>query len=313
MARQLYEIRLKSSAGYGKHAPPKPIAAVLSSMPDLAGRAVRMAFQGTGSVAGRHAAWYTRATDIRFVGIDGTTDTVLRFEVPVLGEAAEELYAQGELWSTRPDPDQTAFDLLGSILDDVRAENSDSERFDTGVLNSIYHLRHGLEGGFEEMVVQGTQDNRPSVLDKGVVASARELSRLTPAPRQIRVAGVLDMLRASTQTFAIELQNGETVRGTYLQGEMEELKELFRQNVTVLGKAVFRPSGHVLRIDAQELVPSGGGDDFFSRMPVAVPRKLEGARGARVPLQTHGMAAIFGKWPGDETDEEIAEALRLIS
>lgn len=163
------------------------------------------------------------------------------------------------------------------------------------------------------MLVQDAQDETRAIFDRRVVESARGLSRLTPQPRQVRVTGVLDMLRASTQTFAIELQNGETVRGTFLHGEIETLKDLFKQNVTVLGKAVFRPSGHLLRIDADELFPAEQQDSFFSRIPAPIPRKLESAQQYKGVQQTQGIAAIFGKWPGNETDDEISEALNEIS
>jgi hypothetical protein len=41
--------------------------------------------------------------------------------------------------------------------------------------------------------------------------------------------------------------------------------------------------------------------------------KKEGAPSAEPPAKKRGFDALFGQWPGDETDEEIQKALEEIS
>ena len=62
-----------------------------------------MAMEGSSVAQGRPPGWVQRAADIRFTGYTHQgDDTLIGVEIPSLGEAAEELYRQRELWDTRP-------------------------------------------------------------------------------------------------------------------------------------------------------------------------------------------------------------------
>jgi hypothetical protein len=122
--------------------------------------------------------------------------------------------------------------------------------------------------------------------------------------------GILDMLRASTQAFALKLDDGQEVRGVLTAGEIGECKHFLEKRVAIHGKAVFRPSGRLLRIDAEDIRAASGDDTFFSQMPRATRRRMDVREVLREQSHKRGVAAIIGKWPGDETDEQIAAALQ---
>ena len=82
------------------------------------------------------------------------------------------------------------------------------------------------------------------------------------------------------------------------------------QGILVMGKAIYRPSGKLLRIDAAELVRASEHDQFFSKMPKPKNDKFDLNEIFRQQKHKRGIAAIYGKWPGDETDEEILAALK---
>lgn len=318
MSIPVHKIVLSNDRSYGKRIPAEPLGEFLAGIPELARGAVRMALQGTSSVRGKRPDWLYRAADIRLVEVAGADDTELYFEVPRLGEAAEDVYAQTEMFDTRPSGDCTAFDLLAGTVKDIHADNPDSMRFDAGLLSSVAHLDKTLDPRyFQYATIFGHGDDKSAIarLDDHLAAEAKKLYRMTPEARQVRVSGELDMIRASTQTFSLKLDSGETVWGTYQTEDFTVMGAMFRQRVTVLGKASFRPSGHVLRIDADEVLPANEADSFFSRLPVAL-RKRSAGKLVISPTAYKGkggIKAIFGKWPGDETDEEIEEILREIS
>ena len=130
---------------------------------------------------------------------------------------------------------------------------------------------------------------------------------------RVRLAGLLDMVRASTQTFALRLDDGQEVQGALIAGQIEELAPLFRKMVLVLGRAVYRASGALLRVDADEVLPSSGQDHFFSKVPESSPATFNLNRELHKQRHKKGLAAIIGKWPGDESDEEIEQALKELS
>ena len=246
----------------------------------------------------------------------GDDDTLVYFEAPRLGEAAHVLYEQQEMpFMTRPNPDDTGFDLLGDVLGDLGAENTDSERFDRPLLRQLGRFSDALSGAFQELQLAGQRftQQRPATLNRDVIETARRFVSVTPSPQRVRVVGRLDMIRASTQAFALKLDNGEEVRGVLLGGDIGTLTDMFRQEVLVLGKAIYRASGRLLRVDAEEVSLASQQDRYFSTVPRPVPKKFDLHQILRDQQHKRGMSAIFGKWPGDETDEQIEEALKELS
>lgn len=91
---------------------------------------------------------------------------------------------------------------------------------------------------------------------------------------------------------------------------MGSLSQLFRMSVLIYGQAFFRPSGHLLRIDADDFRAATESDRFFA----AVPQPLGALRTKFSNLDRERMAkglkSIMGKWPGDESDEQVNMALK---
>jgi hypothetical protein len=312
MGTTIQTVTLSSNAHFGRKVPPRAFGELLCAIPEAVRYSIRMAFESRSRAKGKRPAWLSAASDVRFLDHAGDDQTILHFEVPMLGDAAREIYRQREMWPTRPEPNDTGFDLLGDVLKDVAANNSDSDRFDLPLLRELEGFRNGLNGAFQKLEFTGARypRSRPAVLTPEVIQAARQLSRDTPRPQQARLAGQLDMVRNSTNSFAIKLKDGQEVRGVLTGGDISRVAESFGQNVLVLGKAIFRPSGRLLRIDADEVIPAGERDQFFSAVPKPKRSQYDLREVLREQHHKKGVSAIFGKWPGNETDEDIATALK---
>ncbi len=228
-----------------------------------------MAFRNRSNLRGRRPPWLDRAADIRFVDFAGNGTTTLQFEAPTMGEASSELYQQGELWPSRPDAEDTGFDLLGDILAEVEANNADSDHFDRMLLHRLLHFKRVFSGPFREIDFS-TRRNHSQLRSRISLTTLETVQGFlgeTPATRRVRIVGNLDMIRVSTQTFAVRLDGGEEVRGVLPDGCIEEAKPLLNRRVLILGKTIYRASGGLLRIDADSITLSGDGSSLWSRMP----------------------------------------------
>ncbi len=307
-------IILNSRESFGRRVPPQPLGCVLQRLPEAVRQSVRMAVEGRSRAKGKRPDWLRAAADIRFLGHEGEGQTLLHFEVPTLGEAAPRLYEQQEFWPTKPAAGDTGFDVLAGVFRDVEARNVDSERFDRPLLDSLAHFRKVLNGVFTALMfpTHRTPDEQVVVTPQ-VVEIARTLYTNTPQPQRLRVVGKLDMVRASTLTFGVLLDDGQEIRGVLIQGDVERISPLLNQRVLVLGKAVYRPSGRLLRVDAEEVTRTTDESHFFSAIPKPVLHRFDLRETVREQQHKGGIAAIIGKWPGDETDEEIRRALEELS
>ncbi len=293
---------------------PDAIGNVLKWIEPLVRMTVSMAFRYTSQVRGRPPKWLASACTVRFADIsDGNGRTCLHFEAPRLGEAAEDLYRQGQLFRTRPEANDTAFDLIGDVLRDVIGQRPDSNRFDTDLLKRFHRFRTAeSKWGVESLVFRGDRlpEESPLTVDKRVSELAGKLRRDTPQPRRGRIAGSLDMIRASDGAFTIILESGERANGILAAGKTDILAQQWRQFVVVEGLAVFRASGSLLRIEADDMAPCAEADRFFSVIPEPCSGSLDERELRQTQTRRSGVAAIFGEWPGDETEEEILAALK---
>jgi len=316
MSRIHHSVRLVSPRDYGREAPPAPVGNLLRQIPDAVRQAVLMGFVGRSTLPRRPPAWLAAASDVRFVGFNGEGgDTVLHFEAPKLGEAAEEQYVQGELWPSRPSPEDTGFDLLGDVISDVAAHRTDSDRFDAQLLRRISEFEKALNRTYDRVILAGHRSTAeaPAIVDETTVANAKLLGSETPLPQRVLLMGVLDMIRISGQGFELVLSDGSKVRGVLIEGDVAALKPMWGQRVMVQGTAIYRPSGRPLRIDATLVEEYAGETSLWSVIPPPRQRMVETKEWLKPRGTATGVSAFYGTWPGEETDEEWQEMIERLS
>ena len=312
-------ITLRSRHHFGRKVPMADFGDILGVLQPAARKAIRMAFEGRSTVRGNRPDWLKAASDLRFLGIEGKDETILHFEAPLLGEAAAELYSQQEIWETRPDPTQTGIDLLAGVTLDIASGNRNSERYDRLLLNELKRFEVAMKGSFDALHFPDALGEMSAVIDQALIAQIKALYRETPPSQPARIYGTLDMIRKSTQAFALKLPNGEEIKGLLVGDAFDTLSDFMRRDVLglgkdilVLGKAVFRASGQLLRIDADTIVPAGDEDRFFAKVPTPRARRFDVRKLKTNGSSGGGVAAIIGKWPGDESDEVVRRILEEI-
>jgi hypothetical protein len=270
---------------------------------------VRMALTGRSAQVGQPPKWLQAAWDVRATGFSRRgSDMVIHLSVPKLGDAAPKVFEQQRLWDEAVKPDETALELMGKLVQDVREQVINSDAYDAPMLSRLTGWNGLLESKIRTVVLPTNGMNSPnSILDGFVIAGAKALSNRIPAERQVRVVGKIDMVRYSTWSMGLRLDDGSEVRCAVVNEEISELGEFLNKEVTVLGKAIYRPSGSVLRLDVEQILETTSGRGQFSQVPLSMEIKPKLER--RVQTARTGVAAMFGTWPGDETDEELLAAL----
>lgn len=159
----------------------------------LIGGALRMAIEGASVGFGRPPGWLERASDVRFVDYTHDhDDTLIALGLPRLGDAAAELYQQGKLWDTRPNPDDTAFEVFRRVVDEVAAENNESSWYDRQLLTRLARMKPVF--GSQVHAITLPSEFGSTRINEKVTETAARLGASTPATRHVRIAGVLDMI-----------------------------------------------------------------------------------------------------------------------
>ncbi len=317
MKIQQHEICLESQQHFGGRLPTHHLGFLLSELPVAVRGAVSMAFRNRSKTTGKQPSWLKRASDLRFTGHGGNGVTHLKFELPTLHASASEIYDQKELFETgRPNGTWTGLDLLLQVLRDIDLVRADSDTFDPQLLRQVSKFKRFFAASpFSGFRIAGSV---PEVhgevrVTRTTAENSVRLYGRTPTPQRVRLVGTLDGLEASTQRFSLLLDSGDRVSGVYPEEISDLLRKLWQCRVLVLGTSIFRASGNLLRVDAETIEDGANASSIFSTAPVASRSRLDPNRLRKTQGARSGMAAIMGRWPGDETDEEIEAALEQIS
>ncbi len=274
--------------------------------------ALRLRLEGRSSAPGKDPRWLEDASDFLVTGIeDGST--VLTIETKPLSEAVPDRFQQLSILN---DHTSSAFKIFEESLDEAIGGFENSDLFDEYLLKTYARFKDILQNhGFDSVEIKNGKPGASSLTVGALqVETINALRRSTPKPQAVRLSGRLETIRYSDKMFELVTQTGEKHRGVApLTWTSEEMARLFGTDVTVDGTAVYRPSGCLLRIEASSIIPAKPNDlKFWSEIPA--PGKLrDRMRTLRQPQTSNsGLNKLWGRWPGDETDEQITEALQSL-
>lgn len=306
--------RIAGPEGLGSRPRPELIGPVLSGIEGTLLDAVRMGFLHSSRARGRVPSSLRAAADARFLGHSGEDGaTLLHFAVPTFGSVAADLFQQRLLWDDGPRPEETGFELFGAALHDVAGRRTESNSFDPGLLRRIRTYQRVLTRGVERITMPDTIIERRGQIDSEVVVAASELYAVTPPARRVRVTGRLDVMGASQGVLKVDVRPGEVVTALW-EGEqpVESLREFFNREVVLEGVGVFRPSGSLLRIDADAIAPASSQDEFFRGIPIGAVQRDYHKLSRLKAGEKSAYAQLRGSLGRDESDEEFEAALAAL-
>lgn len=133
-----------------------------------------------------------------------------------------------------------------------------------------------------------------------------------PEPQAVLVSGFFDTIEHSGKRFQLTMKNGEMIKGRIDEGaiELEQLRKFWGQPVTIKGVLHFKAVGKPGFLEAQVITVRQAGDELFESIgvPQSAPQILAHAK-TEFSRRNVG-TEIWGKWPGDESIEQLLEALK---
>lgn len=307
---QRYIVRLVGEQARGARIAGSVLGEITDVLVDATRGALRQRVEGRSTAPGTVPAWLEAAAEFDVVGLEAGS-TVLVIEAKRLLDVAPALFSEEALFEP-VDSSETAFDLMEQTFASAAAGRSDSDLFDQALLSIFRRFERILSSGFTSIEVTNG-DHPPVVIDADSIAAVDRMIHSTPSPQRVRVSGTLETIRHSDRMFTLLLESGKAVKGISDGLAAKQLMELFGQSVVVSGTAVFRASGAVLRIEADSIEPAGSDAAVWARAPKPIFRVMDTVSLREPQGPRSGVNAVIGNWPGDESDEEIAVALRELS
>ena len=310
-----YKVRLNGLSTPEGTIPLKTLVSVSEILLEGSQRTLRLIVEGVSVKRGQISKSLKKPLDFMITGISKGS-TILQIKAPTFGESAPELVQQLSFWDPAMKPEDTAISLLSKSVQDATGGNVESEYYDRGVLESLMSFNPLLKEQVKDLEMECS--SRPSEQFR---ISDRELGTISrieaeiPEPKAIVVAGIFNTIEHTPRRFELVLQSGHKVRGIAesVHVDTEQMRTLWGKKVTVKGIGHFKPTGAVRSIEAEVIKPFDTGEELFETVPKrGLPANLiqDIAKRQRVksPLKE-----VWGKWPGDESIEEILDVLRQTS
>lgn len=273
-------------------------------------RALRLRTEGRSTAKGPRPSWIDAAVHAAIEIKPGST--LIEIDALSLLKAVPDQFVQLDFFPEL-DVDLPAFDYLVDSLRAATTEQGDASLYDRELLEFL----RGHEALFKTYGVDAIEfrhrvDGPPELeLQRGALASLRTLAHRIPRPQHVRLAGHLETIRHSDLTFSV-LVSGTGVRGVADPACAEALRELWGTDVVVSGEAHFTLRGDIQRIEAVRFLAATQPElELWGNLPAPLehaPASLHKPQGPR-----SGLSAVFGKWPGDESDADVAAALDALS
>jgi hypothetical protein len=105
-------------------------------------------------------------------------------------------------------------------------------------------------------------------------------------------------------------EDGTLVTALWNAEDFAGLAGFLDKDVVIEGLAVFRPSGRLLRIDADAIDAAGSRDSYFSTLPL--PGVADYAAVVRARPGSSPYKELLGMIPAEETDEEFLKAMEAM-
>lgn len=280
-------------------------------------RAARFSVEGVSVKAGPRPSWLEDAVRYDVTGLHKGS-AALDLESLPLKQSAPSLFAVDPQMSVFPQPtvdpdlaDATPFDLLGEHLEAILSGNDSLARVDRGLLEVCARFGGALKHGFHGVRFDGLRRaGGAMVLRQDDIVRLEVMSKELPAPQAVRLSGRLETIHRSKPDVVLQMKDGSHVIVHLDNHDTSILVELFHKKVVLTGQGQYHPSGKLVRVDAATIQPADKGDAIFERTPR--PNFGDQSFLAGQPRVQGGIQEFFGKWDGDETEEDLLAMLAEI-
>lgn len=270
-------------------------------------KALKLAIDGTSSKKGQPPAWLKASVDFLVTGLkEGST--VIEIDCPTLKETAKEKIAQRDLWSIVPDENDTALSIVSRSLIETAKKNYNSDYFDAGLLKSFSSFEFFLKKYSSSIDITTTKSRKEDFsFDVKKIEKISLIEQSIPEPRKIVINGFFDLIEHSEGKYRLKVKTGETITGEIDREliDKEKMRLLWGKEVTIKGWAEFTPKNKIRYIKADLIKEFEKGDEFLNYSAHIQENLFVAEKVSKGLTKVNPLKEIWGKWPGDESADEI--------
>lgn len=188
-------------------------------------------------------------------------------------------------------------------------EDGDKDNLDKPLLKALIKFQKNFVTN-EEVFYLSNRNSIPGIeIKKEDFKKIESIEESIPSPSKVIINGKLDEMKYSKGKLVLITSKGNV--NSFIKDNllMEEAVAFMGKEITVSGTGHYKPSGQLSFVEIIEFFEPGKTDKIFSRAPVAMNVEQQILFQLKEGKKKNSLANIIGKWPGDESLEEILEEL----
>lgn len=305
----IYEIKLAGADQDDGKIDLQRLISLAQSITEIAKGALQIRLLGISSKAGKKTERITQALNIKLADLKKGS-TVLELECESFRDTLKG--EQGNFFRSEileELPNQTPLSLVIESFREALNFKEDTNHLDKPLLKKLKSFERIFVGN-EERITFSNRGSIPDLqLQKTDFQKIQTLEESIPEPQEIIINGIVDELKYSKLRVTIATKEG-IVNGVLSEDfEPEDISKYWGKDLTIAGTAYYQPSGKMSFLYIEKIYEPNDNDKYFSK-----PSKKETVEQQIQRQQKHlknqnNLAEIVGKWPGDESIEEILNSL----
>lgn len=193
------------------------------------------------------------------------------------------------------------------------SDDDDKNMIDEPLIDELLRFKKFFQTDTEKVLLT----NRSSIPE--IEFSRREFDKIErlfktiPQPQKTVVAGVIDEMKFSREQVILTTSENKKIVVIVAKYLFGDLKEFFGQEIAINGMAHFKPGGQLSYVKMEGFSESNERlNKMFSKKPHKMSMQQQIALQLREGKKANPIDDIFGKWPGNETDEEFEQMLKAL-
>lgn len=285
------------------------LALLAGKINKIAKGALQIRLGGISNKKGKTENNIEKALQIRLTGIKESS-TVLNCESQ---HFADTLGIQMDVF--RPEiaeelVNQTPMSLfMMSFLQAFDEQDDEKPFLDKPLLKDLIDLKSFFKNDNEQLIISNNNVTPTITLTKKDFNKITKLEESYPESQNIIINGKIDVLQHSKSKVTINTSEGSVYGILKDAGLNDEIKQFWGVDATVYGLAHYKANGRLDFIEIERIFQVSIEDKYFSKIPIAENTDQQLNRLITGKANKNWVSDIFGKWPGDESDEEFDKLL----
>jgi len=258
------------------------------------------------------SAQFKRASEIRLEKLvsDEVKGTTMLIDCNYFADSVKSFQLDAfrpELWG-----DLQQLTPMALVIKSFRSaliDSEDKDNLDKSLLQSLIKFKKNFTGKNQVFHLSNRQTVPEIELKIDDFKKIELLEENIPEPGKVSVLGTFDELKYSKQKVVLITHDGTINATVGDEALFLQMLEYVGKELTITGMAHYKPNGKLSFIEISNFSEPGKADKYFAKIPQALSVQQQIDYQLKERKSLNPFASIIGKWPGEESWEEIIHEL----